>query len=207
MQSPLKALARSLLLAAALLASGCAYTFTNTHIQKPAGVQTIAVEAIYDTSREVLPHELLWEQLQNAFAADGHLKVVPQAAADALVRAHIKEASVQHVGEDVPNGPVKDPQIFDDTRPAGPDRFKLLTQAGKYRDKGLVKSVVEVEVWNLRTRSLLMKRTYSVADGFQSVHDTVRANDHLRYDEAFEASFKQIAQNISRSVVRDLLVR
>ncbi len=191
--------------------SGCVYTFTNTHIRRPAGVQTVAVEAIYDTSREVLPHELLWESLQNAFAADGHLKVVPQASADALVRAHIRQAGVAHVGSDQDNKPLDDPEVFDGTRPSGPTDFKLLTQAGRFRDKGVINAVVEVEVWNLRTKSLLMKTTYNLSDNFQSLHygnpSVGRPNDHLRFQEAEEASFKQIAQNISRSVVRDLLVR
>jgi hypothetical protein len=195
----------------ALPLSGCAYTFTNTHIQRPAGVQTVAVEAIYDTSREVLPHEVLWDSLQDAFAADGHLKVVPQAAADALVRAHIKQAAVGHVGTDIDNKPVDDPKVFDGTRPNGPRDFKVLTQAGKYRTAGALTTVVEVEVWNLRTRTLLMKHTYSLGDGFQSSHygnpSVGKPNDHLRFEEAKEASFQQIAQNISRSVVRDLLVR
>lgn len=190
---------------------GCAYSFTNKNIRRPSGVQTVAVEAIYDTSREVLPHELLWEALQNAFAADGHLKVVPQAAADALVRAHIKQAGVAHVGSETDNLPLKDPEVFDGTRPNRPTDFKKLTQAGKFRDKGAISAVVEVEVWNLRTRSLLMKTTYSMSDGFQSLHfgnpSVGRPNDHLRFQEAEEASFKQIAQNISRGVVRDLLVR
>jgi hypothetical protein len=205
----MKALLTILLVALPL--TGCAYSFTNTHIQRPAGVQTIAVEAIYDTSREVLPHELLWDSLQNAFAADGHLKVVPQAAADALVRAHVKQATVSHVGSDYENKPTEDPKVFDGTRPNGPRDFKILTQAGKFRDKGHLNTVVEVEVWNLRTRSLLMRRTYNVSDGFQSLHygnPTVgKPNDPLRFTEAQEASFKIIAQNISRSVVRDLLIR
>lgn len=200
----------SLLIFSATL-PGCAYTFTNAHIQRPAGVQTIAVEAIYDTSREVLPHELLWQELQNAFAADGHLKVVPQAAADALVRAHVKQAHVAHTGSDIANTTDKDPAVFDGTRPNQPRDFRKLTQAGKYRDKGSLNAVVEVEVWNLHTRSLLMKTTYTLADAFQSVHfgnaSVNRANDHLRYQEAQESSFKQIATNISRSVVRDLLIR
>jgi hypothetical protein len=155
---------------------------------------------------------MLWEALQNAFAADGHLKVVPQASADALVRAHVKQAGVAHVGSDQENDlVVNDPEVFDGTRPNQPAEFKKLTQAGKYRDKGLLSAVVEVEVWNLRTRSLLMRRTYNVADVFQSLHfgnpSVGRPNDHLRFQEAEEASFKQMAQNISRSVVRDLLVR
>lgn len=190
--------------------AGCAYTFTNAHLQRPAGVESIAIEAIYDTSREVLPHEMLWQSLQNAFAADGHLRVVPEAAADALVRAHIKSAGIAATGTNQDNKPIKDPRVFDGNTPASPTAFKKLTEAGEYRNEGSIASVVEVEVWNLRTRSLLLKQTYSLADGFRAIHigtpGVNEANDHLRYQEAVDASFKTIAENVSRNVVRDLLV-
>ncbi len=194
----------------ALPLAGCAYTFTNAHLSRPAGVETVAIEAIYDTSREVLPHEMLWQSLQNAFAADGHLKIVPQAVADALVRAHVRSAGVTATGTNLPNGPVKDPTTYDGTIPSAPSTFKGLTQAGEYRDKGVIATVVDVEVWNLKTRVLLMKQTYPVSDGFQSIHTGTpgvnKANDHLRYQEAVDASFRTIAESISRNVVRDLLV-
>ena len=190
--------------------TGCAYTFTNTHVQRPSGVESVAVEAIYDTSREVLPHELLWQSLQDAFASDGHLRLAPEAAADALVRAHIKAAQISPIGSNPANGVQKDPQVFDHTSPSAPARFRTLTQAGQYRDKGQVVATVEVEVWNLHTRELLMKRTYPLSDPFQAIHNATpgvnRPNDHLRYQEAVDASFKTIADNISRNVVRDLLV-
>src|SRR4051794_6895040 len=83
----------------ATLLSACAYRFTSEHTAPPAGVRTIAIEAIYDASREVIPRELLWESLQNAFAADGHIKLAPQSRADALLRAHIKEAGINSAGD------------------------------------------------------------------------------------------------------------
>ncbi len=194
-----------------LATSGCAYTFTNTHLVRPEGVRTIAVEAVYDTSREVLPHEVLWQSLQDAFAADGHLGLAPQESADALVRAHIKSAEIASVGSNIANSEKRDPSLEGDDGPPAPNKFKVLTQAGEYRDKGRVSNVVEVEVWNLRTRSLIMRHSYAMSDPFQAFHQKLAgvnaANDHLRYDEAVQASFKAISENISRSVVRDLLVK
>ena len=46
--------------------AGCAYRFTNKHIVTPEGIKTIAVEAIYDTGREVIRHELLWGKQSNS---------------------------------------------------------------------------------------------------------------------------------------------
>jgi len=200
----------TLLLLSGWALGGCAYHFTNSHVSPPTGVHSIAVEAIYDTSREVLPHELLWQSLQNAFASDGHLRLVPVSEADALVRAHIKSASVAPDGAEFENGPVNDPEVFKGDSPPPPSSFKKLPETGKYRDKGLISLVVEVEVWNLNTRTLLMRRSYPVAAGFQAVHApsiTQTANDFLRYDESEQAAFAGLSDSIARSVVRDLLVR
>src|SRR5690606_27855960 len=95
------------------LATSCASRFTNEHVVKPEGIQTIAVEAVFDTSREVLPHEAFWGSLQTAFAANGHLQVVPQSDADALVRAHVKSAAIRHIGSPSVQKPEDDPEVYD----------------------------------------------------------------------------------------------
>jgi hypothetical protein len=192
---------------------GCAYRFTNRAITRPEGVRSVAVEAVYDTSREVLPHEFLWQELQRAFAAEGHLKVVPQSSADALVRAHIRSASLSAVGTNTQNGPERDPDATSREVPPQPNEFRTLTQAGEYRNKEQLDARVEVEVWSLRTRTLLLSRTYPLSEKFQAIHAdksgrfTTRANDYLRFEEATEARFKAMAERISRQVVQDLLIR
>jgi hypothetical protein len=180
---------------------------------RPEGIRTIAVEAVFDTSREVLPHEILWESLQAAFASDGHLRLVSQSQADALVRAHLKQASISATGTEQLNGPRQEPVPFKGSTPPSPSEYPPLTQASRYKDTAVLQSVVEVEVWNLWTRSLLLRQTYSLAENFRAVHQTkngeftTAANDFLRYDEAAMARFQSLSRNIAQAVVRDLLVR
>lgn len=190
----------------------CTYQFTNDAIVRPDGVRTIAVEAVYDTSREVVPHELLWEALQLGVAADGHLRLVGQKDADILMRAHLKSAQISAGGTELYTGSKKDPDPYTQETPPTPDQFSNLTLSGRYRDSGAVSYVVEVEVYHLKTHKLLFKQNYGGSEGFGAVHQTanrqftVPENDFLRYDEAVTAKFKNIARGIGRSAVRDFLL-
>ena len=195
------------------LAAGCTYRFTNERLMRPEGIQTVAIEAVYDTSREVLPHEILWESLQAAFATDGHLRLVAQSQADALVRAHLRQASIVATGTEQLNGPRKEPNPYNSDSPPPPSDYPPLSQASRYKDTAHLRTVVDVEIWNLRTRALLLKQTYSLGENFRAVHQTkngeftTAGNDFLRYDEAATAKFQNISRSIAQSVVRDLLVR
>jgi hypothetical protein len=196
--------------AAAQLLGGCVYQFTNEHITRPEGIQTIAVEAVYDTSREVLPHELLWQALQDALGSSGYVRLAPQSSADALVRAHLRQATVAPLGGEKKNGQIdKDPSL-DSDEPPKPSEFQRLTQASEYRERGRLTMVVDVEVWSLRTRTLLMKRSYPLRSDFYAVQPsevTPRGNNHLRYEEAIDVKFQLAAQAMSQRVVQDLFVR
>ena len=187
----------------------CVYKFSNKNLKTPEGIRTVAIEAVFDTSREVLHHENLWSELQKAFATDGHLRVVTVGKADALVRAHIKSASLTPSGESQTNGPERDPKVFNGEIPEDPTKFQLLSQAGKYRDKAVISTVVEVEVWNLWTRTLILKRSYSLSDSLQTIHGTAittKGNDFLRLEESSDARFHEMSKNIANQVVRDLFI-
>ena len=198
--------------------SGCAYRFTNRHVKLPAGVHSVAVEAVFDTSQEVLPHEMLWQSLQRAFAADGHWQLVSQSQADALVRAHVRAASVTAVGTNLDNDlnsrgvvKVKDPEAFDGGPPPVPSDFNQMTQAGKFRDQGTLTTVVEVEAWNLSTRQLIARKVYPVTSGFRALHAasgvTTKFNDHLRYEEATREAFLHMSDGIAKDFVRTVFLR
>lgn len=195
------------------LMPACAYRFTNEHIKRPQGIKTIAVEAVYDTSREVLPHEILWKSLQDAIARDGNLRLAPASSADAILRAHIRSAEITPRGERIQNSPEDDPNVFNRSLPEKPSKFKILTQAEEVRDAAALRLGVHVEVVHLRTRSRLMSETYSLGGRFRAVHAdkrgtvTTRSNDFLRYEEGVETTFAQLSESISRRVVRDLLIR
>lgn len=210
-------------LAAAALV-GCAYRFTNTHLSPPRGVHSLAVEAVYDTSREVIPHELLWESLQEAFAVDGHLRLAPQSEADALLRAHIKAASVTATGANkTSRGNInlqddsvitKDPTFTEREVPKF-KAFRRLGVAGEYRDQANISWVVVVEIYDLNTQQVLLNETYPLSGDFRAIHSSEKQsdsvttidNDFLRYDESARAQFKRLAANVATRVVSDLLVR
>jgi len=192
-----------------IVLSGCAYKFSNKDLKTPEGVRTVAVEAVFDTSREVVHHEHLWSELQKAFASDGHLRVVQAGKADALVRAHLKKVVLTPSGETFINGVEKDPSVFNRGDPSAPREFKVLTQAGKVRNKAVMSTVVDVEVWNLWTKTLIMKRTYSLADSMQALHApdiTTKGNDFLRLEESSDAVFHEISKKVANQVVRDLFI-
>jgi len=193
---------------------GCTYRFTNDSIVMPQGVRSIAVEAIFDTGREVVPHEILWESLQFALAADGHLKLVSQRDADALMRARIKSARISADGGEQHSGTKKDPKPYAaDVPVATPDQFPNLAISGRYRDSARVSLELEIEVYHLHTRDLLFSQTYAGSEVFRAVHQTasrqftVPENDFLRFEEASQAKFKDITRSIARQAVRDFLLK
>lgn len=192
---------------------GCAYRFSNMHTARPEGIRTIAIEAIYDTSREVLPHELFWEAMQAAFAANGKLRLAAQQDADAYLRLHIKQAIAAPEGSIVRNLPENDPRINEGGPLPDASEFKSLGQAGEIKTFGRIQALVEVEVWSLRSKSLLLRRSYDISQRFRAVHGfgrdavTTRSNDYLRYEEAFDAKVKLMAQDLARQVVQDLLLQ
>lgn len=206
--------------------SGCAYRLTNLHIQNPGDIQTIAIESVFDTGGQVIPHEHLWDQLQRAFAANGHLKLAPASSADALVRAHIRLATVENAGglTDTPADVLyakKDPDIYaGQSQPwalTGPASLRDLTTASKYYSKDATTFTVDIEVWNLETHGLMLQRTYTGrSEAWAIVGQTVdrkAINPYLqdmilpRHDETQDRNMASVAKQIAENVVTDLLVR
>lgn len=192
--------------------TGCAYRFTNTALIPPDGIKTIAVEAVYDTSREVLPHQYLWDALQKSIAQNGKLKLVSQNDADALLRAHITKAHVRPTGTAVPtsdttNARAKDPEIPVTGEPGNAANYKNITKAGRHTSNESLSYTIIVEVWNLHTQKLIKSATYNGAAEFKSFRDT-RTDPkagYLVYDEALQNKFRDIAQKIADKAVFDVL--
>ena len=70
----------------ALTMTACSYRFANPSIAPPPTVRSIAVEAVFDTGRRVLPHDLLWDSLQEAIIVSGKLRLAAPQVADAYLR-------------------------------------------------------------------------------------------------------------------------
>lgn len=184
-----------------LLLNGCAYRFTNLAVRPPAGIRSVAIEAVYDTSREVLPHEQLWEALQRAFTENGKLLVTSQAKADALLRVHLVNAYVS---------PTDTPDPGDGLERDYPPQLsgvRTLTKAGRWTTKEAIGYTVQVELWDLRKRQLLFQRAYTGGDTFASVlapGQVQPSMQYLLYEESLNTKFRAIARTISAKVVEDV---
>jgi hypothetical protein len=192
--------------------SSCAYRFTNTHVTPPEGIQSISVEAVFDTSREVLAHELLWESIQAAIIKDGNLKLTNRSQADAILRVHIKKAHISPSGQSRNNGAGadgRDPRVFDYNTPPHPNQMRPLTQAGRFKDSATMKFVVKAEVVSLRTKSVLLKKNYSMSTGryYATYQGNSKNNWFLRYVEAGDAAFEKASRKLASKIVQDLMVR
>jgi len=202
---------RSLTLGATVFTlTGCAYRFSNLHVRRPQNIKSIAIEAIYDTSREVLPHEIIWGELQQAFARDGHLVVASRKDADAILRAHITNAAVGPSGEVFTTKPTEDdPKVFDQDSPPSFNEFRRLPYAGEARKKMTFVIVMQVEVWHLETKELLLDRVYNLSGSFQAIRPSglPDATGFLRTEESMQADIALVARQAAESVVQDLLIR
>lgn len=195
---------------------GCAYRLTNLHIQNPDNIHSIAIESIFDTGSQVIPHEQMWDQLQRAFAANGHLKITSAKHADALLRAHIKTTAIDKSGDLVDRNSAntrRDPDIFEGKNPQPPllgsnGPLRDLTTAPRFYTKDATTFVVDVEVWNLETRQLLLQRTYTGRTEAIAVTQTLQQDlAFIRHDEIQDRSMTNVAKQIAETVVTDLLVR
>ncbi len=189
------------------LAPGCAYRFTNRHVRAPDGVRSVFVEAVYDTSEEVVPHELLWDALQKAIARDGHLRLTTADKADAIVLTHLTTAGVGPTGSITVETITKDPNTRN-PESANPSEFRDIRRAGEHTTQERINLGVQVEVIDLRTRKKLMSRSYSRSAKFKSARAGFRADGYyLVYEEAMRHQFELMSQSIANAVVEDLLVR
>ena len=180
--------------------------FSNLHSKPPKGIQSIAFEAIYDTSQKVRPHELLWESLQRAFAANGKLRVTSVAEADAFMQAQITRATSSQGSPTARKNAAGDPE-YDPKAPALPSSYKKLGQAAVLADTQNQTMRVEIKVWHLRTKELLFTKSYAVGTGNYRLLDnsTTPDNQFLRAEEAFHNRFSQMSTNLASIIVRDLL--
>ncbi len=197
-----------LLLLTALIPA-CAYRFTNRHISTPAGASTIAIESIFDTSREVFPHEVLWDSLQRTFAKNGHLRLAPRHEADLILRVHIAEGNITPAGSAEKIGPENDPKLDTAVRPEY-NLFRILPRAGTFSQIEAVTARMEVEVFDLRSKELVMSKTYSVASSFKSIRDKhlfAANSNYLFYEESITSAFKRMSDDIANRVLTDLLVQ
>ncbi len=190
--------------------SGCVYNFTNTRNALPPTIRTIAFESVYDTTREALPHDYLWEELQRAFAADGRLLVADPKNADIFLRAWLSEANYNASGGNTLIGPQKDPRMGSGNPSSVENVTQLrdLRRTGKTSTEETLKISIDVQVFDLRRKKVIFERTYPLSTNYKIAFDEKQApkESHiLRYYESRDVRFKSLVQTAAAAVVRDFI--
>ena len=192
---------------ALLMQSACAYRFTNRYIHPPEGGRRIAIAPIFDSSRVVVPHDVLWYALQNAFASSGHLVLANPAKADFYLQAHVQRASTLEYESDARSA-LQNPHMFIDpntNQPRAPDKYLNLHAAEIFSKREKLSFLVSVEIWDLRTRTLLLKGDYSVSSDFNMLTvPSPRESQFIRNEENSELSLIIQANSFAQQVVKDL---
>lgn len=186
----------------------CVYRFSNTAMRPPVGVRTIAVEAVYDVSREVIPHELLWSAVQRELARSGRLMVTSQEEADAIMLITLSRASVNPTGTPSREPISRDPEVTETQKPA-PQEFRNLKRAGNRTTDEAVNMAINVEVHDLKTRAVLFNRSYSAGTTFKSLRSetiTPASSAFLNYEEALQAKVKELSDQLASRIVADFLM-
>ncbi len=187
------------------LLTSCAYHFGSSSIQIPAGIRSLSVEAVYDTSREIFPHEILWSAMQQQIARSGRLVLTSQEEADAILRIWVQQARVNPSGTASREPLAKDPPPSKDA-PGRPDEYRNLRRAGSWTTDENVSFTVEVELHDLKSQKLLKRQAYSFNNNFKSLRPvtiTSTASGYLHYEEAMEAKVKELSNQLSQRVVVD----
>ena len=191
--------------------STCAYRFSNLYVVRPGNIRSIAVEAIYDTSKMPIPHEMIWSNLQQAIAVNGHLKLVPASEADAILRIQVQNSATRPSGVTTSTYQDLEEQVIppSGSEPLGFTNFKDLTTARAFYPKATNYLTIRAEVWHLTRKELLLERVYVIAQEFDAVRTGSVGfnNNFLRFHETQILSFSQMSKDIATKIVDDLLVR
>lgn len=193
-----------------ILSPSCAYRFSNSYVQTISNIKSIAVEGVFDTSKDVVPHEIFWESLQRSIARDGHIRLTDRSEADALLRIHITAADVSPTGAAKPiSGPTKDPKIV-----AGeiiePSKIRQLTVAGFFTEMESVSASVTADLIDLRYGGVLFERTYGGVQQFRSARSEANFplhSSYLFYAESANQAYQKISDTIAQRITGDLLIR
>ncbi len=189
-----------------LFFSSCSYRFTNLHLGPPKGIHSIAIEAIFDSSKTPIPHEILWASLQKQFAIDGRLKVTSAERADVYLRAHISKSTVTQDGvQNYYEG--RDPTtIIDHGNARNPQDFQNLNRAKKFATHATITIEMDVEFWNLRTKEVLYKKSYVMGKRYEIFDARVPFdNQFLQAHETQALTFEQLSDTLAKAIVFDFL--
>ncbi len=197
-----------LLIFLVLLLQSCTYRFNNLSLKPPKGLRTIAIEAIFDTGRTPLPHEILWVSLQKQFAIDGRLQVTSPEQADVYLRAHIFNSTLYQNGQQSFYQGMDPKELVDKEsgQVQSPFAFQNLNRAKDFANYATVSVNVEVQFWDLYTKTLLHQKTYQLSKRYEIFDAAIPlGNQFIQAQETLEINMEEMSDSLARSIVYDFL--
>lgn len=189
--------------------SACSYRFTNIDAALPGGLRTIALEAIYDTSGEILPHGLLWREIQLAIARNSRFRITNRNNADMLLRLHINSASIVPSGSpEVVYKIRKDPKPYNFEEPARPTDYDSMFLPSQFLKNETLALTVAIELWSIRERKIVFSSAFSETQEYNAVFSESTAPTPIQFVRSEEASqnvFLEMSRKISSRFLGELL--
>lgn len=187
--------------------SSCTYRMANSELKAPRGVESIYVEAIFDTSSKSLPHDVLWNEIQRAVVDSGKVRLASKLDADAHLRSHITAATIVQMDPIDKDRKFRDDPVYQGGIPAPYRDFKDLNTAIKYANKESISISVDVELIDRHTGKQLFRKVYPIARTYPILNTSniEAGNRFQRAEEAFESNFQQGSKTISVQILSDIL--
>lgn len=189
-----------------ILIHSCSYRFSNSdRLQSQRSPRSLAVEGIFDTSRQVIPKDLLWREIQEAFANTGKVPLRPAKSADMLLRVHISDAAM------APNPGKFDTGVTDPEKPYAGDNLqpsRLPPLSRSFDDHSMreaVKTSFSVELWDLHSTKMVFQKNYQQSFQYRLTESKTSDRATLYSKENLDTEFTSSARLIARSIYLDVL--
>ena len=193
-----------------LFQSGCAYRFSNASLSLPFSSQKLAIEGVYDTGEDVLPHQLLWFELQKSFAARGKMRLTSIDDADLVLRTMIVKShqASGNIERDKPDRDlVKGKEILTKGNPR--DNLINLSRAGSWTKNQGIAVVVNIEIWSMHTGKRVFSRKYDIGSGHKSMFGAEVAgimSNYLLNEEGQYTAVRKLSKLLADKVVADFFM-
>ncbi len=185
--------------------AACTYSFSNLDFHPPTNVRSIAIAGIYDTSRRIIPHALLWESLQREIIKSGKIALREPSQADVYLKTHLLEATI--ADGDERRIPEKKRLSFaepDSDDLSKPYSFEDLKTAERFSVSHSLGLTVAVEIWDLRSKRCLLNKRYFAQAGRGAWNEKIpKELRFIRSQESLDYMFADASDEIARQVLVD----